>query len=212
MSDFLAPPPDYEEDDNPRGRAVWGLAALGILAVLVVVILFATSGSGGGGHHDQAADTQALSELPAPTSTQAAPSTPSVSTSVSTSVSVSTTPATATSAIPTSTANPCPTAKQCAVPGDAGQLVAAVLRFRASHGAPPVSGTVSPQAQQCALAQGNGPACQPSYAWEPVETQNGPKAVGLVAPQWLLDPTMKSFTVGWAYAGGQWECAILKVR
>jgi hypothetical protein len=211
VSDFLAPPPDYEEDDNPRGRAVWGLAALGILAVLVVVILFATSGSGGGGRHDQAADTQALSELPAPTSTQAAPSTP-VSTSVSTSISVSTTPTTATSAIPTSTANPCPTAKQCAVPGDAGQLVAAVLRFRASHGAPPVSGTVSPQAQQCALAQGNGPACQPSYAWEPVETQNGPKAVGLVAADWLLDPTMKSFTVGWAYAGGQWECAILKIR
>ena len=72
--------------------------------------------------------------------------------------------------------------------------------------------TVSPQAQQCALAQGNGPACQPSYAWEPVETQNGPKAVALVAAKWLLDPTMKSFTVGWAYAGGQYECAILKIR
>jgi hypothetical protein len=98
------------------------------------------------------------------------------------------------------------------VPGDAGQLVAAVNQFRTSHGAAALQGAVSAQAQQCALAQGDGPSCAPSFAWEPVPTQDGVKAVSLVASDWLLDPAMKSFTVGWAYAGGGYECAILKIR
>ncbi|HEY7046228.1 MAG TPA: hypothetical protein VH373_03335 [Jatrophihabitantaceae bacterium] len=211
MSDLLATPPDDDEDDTSRTRAVWGLAALGILAVLVVVILFATGGSGGGGSHNQAVDTLP-SGPPVPTSTQAALSTPPSSFSPSAIASSSASTSAPTSAIPTSTANPCPTAKQCAVPGDAGQLVAAVNRFRTSHGAAAVSGAVSAQAQQCALAQGEGPSCAPSFAWEPVPTQDGVKAVSLVAANWLLDPAMKSFSVGWAYAGGGYECAILKIR
>lgn len=204
MSDLLASPPD-DDEDSPRGRAVWGLAALAILAGLVVVIMLATSG-GSGGHHG-AANTPTLSQLPS-TPPPAPSTTPTTSVAPSTSASSSA----STSAVPTSTANPCGAAKACAVPGDAGQLVAAVNQFRATHGQAAVPGTATAKAQQCAAAQGNGPSCAPSYAWEPVPTQDGPKAVGLVSPTWLLDPTMKSFEVGWAYANGQWECAILKLR
>ena len=204
MSDLLTSPPDDDEDSS-RGRAVWGLAALAIIAGLIVVVMLATSG-GSGGHHRGSGPT-ALAPLPTePLSPTTAPTTPVTSTSAA----ASSTPAT--SAVPTSTANPCGAAKTCAVPGDAGQLVAAVNLFRTTHGRAAVTGTVTPQAQQCAAAKGNGPSCAPSYAWEPVPTQDGPKAVALVSPQWLLDPTMKSFQVGWAYANGQWECAILKVR
>jgi len=213
VSDLLALPPDGEdEDDTSRGRAVWGLAALGILAVLVVVILIATTGSGG--HHDNG--NPALTSLDTlPGEPSGSPPTRSTTTSASTSASSSASAA-ASSALPTSTANPCGAAKSCIVPGDAGQLVAAVNHYRTSHGRAAVTGTAAPQAQQCALAQGDGPACAPSYAWEPASTQNGPKVVELVAghgdgTKWLLDPGMKSFSVGWAYAGGQYECAILKI-
>ena len=200
MSDLLASPPDDEEETS-RGRAVWGLAALAIIAALIVVIMIATSGSGGR-HRDQG-----LSQLPS------VPTAP-VSTSSSTAPS-SATSASSISAMPTSTANPCPTAIPCVVAGDAGQVVAAVNQFRTSHGRAAVPGTVSVQAQQCAFAQGDGPACAPSFAWEPVPTQDGRKAVALVAGRgdgWLLDPAMTSFSVGWAYASGQYECAILKAR
>ena len=184
---------------------MWGLVALAIIAGLIVVILLATSG-GSGGHHGGSGPT-GLSQLPSepPSSPSTTPST----TAASTSASSSTAP---TSPVPTSTGNPCGAAKSCAVPGDAGQLVAAINRFRTGHGRAAVTGTVTQQAQQCAVAQGNGPACAPSYAWEPVPTQDGPKAAGLVSPQWLLDPAMKSFQIGWAYTNGQWECAILKLR
>jgi len=210
VSDLLALPPDDEEEDGSRGRAVWGLGALAIIAALIVVILLATSGSGG--HKGDQALTS-LSHLPSrPASTGSNPTT--AASSASSSASASSTAAT--TAIPTSAADPCPSAAPCAVPGDAGQLVAAVNRYRTAHGRSAVSGNVSAQAQQCALKQGDGPACAPSFAWEPLPTQDGAKAIGLVAgrsagAQWLLDPGMKSFSVGWAYAGGQYECAILKI-
>lgn len=209
MSDLLAPTPEDDEDGS-RGRAVWGLVALAILAALIVVIMLVTGGSG---HHGSSAPT-GLSSLPVEPSGLTTPSTPTsraVQPAIPTTSSAASS-STATSAIPTSTANPCGAAKACAVPGDAGQLIAAVNQFRTTHGAASVTGTVTAQAQQCAVAQGEGPACAPSYAWEPVPTQDGPKAVGLVSPDWLLDPAMKSFQVGWAYANGQWECAILKIR
>jgi hypothetical protein len=91
-----------------------------------------------------------------------------------------------------------------------------VNAFRIGHGRAPATGAVSPQAQQCALSQGNGPDCAPSFAWEPVPNQDGAKAVELIAGRggdWLLDPAMTSFSVGWAYAPGTgYECAIIKVR
>jgi hypothetical protein len=100
--------------------------------------------------------------------------------------------------------------------------VAALNSFRASHGQHAVPGTASSQAQECALGEGSGPSCQPHYAWEPVPTQDGVRVITMVASrsdgmQWLLDPAMSSFSVGWAYTPGaqggpgRYSCAILKV-
>jgi hypothetical protein len=100
--------------------------------------------------------------------------------------------------------------------GDAGGAVAAVNAFRVSHGRPAVPGTVSVMAQQCALQQGSGPSCEPHYAWQAVPTQDGQKVISMLAgrsAQWLLDPGISSFSVGWAYAPGSgFECAILKIN
>ncbi len=76
-------------------------------------------------------------------------------------------------------------------------------------------------AQQCALNQGNGPACAPHHAWQPMPTRHGTTVITMIANRsdgaaWLLDPDMTSFSLGWAYlpgAGvpGQFWCAILIV-
>jgi hypothetical protein len=215
VSDLLAPRPPRYDDEDSRTRAIWGLVALAIIAVIIVVVLLLI---GGGGSHHGAQTPTDLSQLPtaAPTSSAQtsgpAPSTPATSRppTSSTAAPKSTAP------VPTSTANPCPTPGACAVPGDAGQLVAAVNAFRNSHGRPAVPGAVSPAAQQCALSQGNGAACAQSFAWEPVPTQDGTKVVELISGRggdWLLDPSMTSFSIGWAYAPGTgYECAILKVH
>ena len=213
MSDLLTPRPDYDDDDS-RTRAVWGLVALAIIAVLIVVVLLLIGGSS---HHGAQTPTD-LSQLPTTVPTSSAPpSSPAASSPAGSSPAPSGAPTSgSTSPVPTSTANPCPTPGACPVAGDAGQLVAAVNAFRTGHGRAPATGAVSPQAQQCALSQGNGPACAPSFAWEPVPTQDGAKAVELIAGRgadWLLDPAMTSFSVGWAYAPGTgYECAIIKVR
>jgi hypothetical protein len=104
------------------------------------------------------------------------------------------------------------------VPGDDGGAVAAVNAFRVSHGGKAVPGTVSAQAQQCALRQGGGPTCVPHYAWQPTPVQDGARAVAGIAgrgdgTQWLLDPAVTSFSVGWAYAPGTgYQLAVLKVN
>jgi hypothetical protein len=213
VSDLLAPrPPDYDDEES-RTRAIWGLVALAIIAVLIVVVLLLI----GGGKHHGAQTPTGLSQLPTAVPTSSAQlSGPAASGSAVSSPATSSAVASTTkSPAPTSTANPCPAPGACAVPGDAGQLVAAVNAFRTSHGQPAASGAVSPQAQQCALSQGNGPSCAPSFAWEPVPTQDGTKVVDLIAGRggdWLLDPAMTSFSIGWAYAPGTgYECAILKV-
>jgi hypothetical protein len=106
--------------------------------------------------------------------------------------------------------------------GDDGGVVAAVNAFRASHGVSPVAGRTGAQAQQCALNQGDGPACAPHYAWQPVPIRDGAKVISMIASSgdgtaWLLDPQATSVSVGWAYkpggggSAGQYECAILKV-
>ncbi len=118
---------------------------------------------------------------------------------------------------PTPTGPPCPASTPCTVPGDAGNALAAITAFRAAHGAPAVPGTVSDQAAQCALSQGDGATCRPHYAWETVPTQDGNAVVASLGSRdagWLLDPAMTSFSVGWSYTpgnGGQWSCAVLKV-
>jgi hypothetical protein len=200
--------------DDPRRRASAILLLLAMTAALVVSIMVFFVGTSPR-HNDTGltdvgptSESKTTSATPRPTATRARrTSSPPTSTSAA--------------AKPTSTANPCPSAKPCAVPGDSGGAVAALNKFRASHGVPAVAGTASAQAQQCALDQGSGPTCQPHYAWQPVATQDGVQAIAKMAQQdggkWLLDPAMSSFSVGWAYTPavnggpGTYQFVVLKV-
>lgn len=225
MTEYLLPTepePPEEGEDGSRRHALVGLAALAGLAALIVLIALVASALSGGGHHAKGGGglTAALdSGAPAGGGT-ASTTTPTATTSQVTSQSVPP----STSALPTSpaTGNPCPSVTPCAVAGDAGAAVAAVNQFRASHGAAPVPGAVSPQAQQCALQQGEGPSCAPHYAWQAVPAQDGQKVISMLTGRgggaaWLLDPKIRSFSIGWAYAPGAaggpglYECAILKI-
>lgn len=216
---YMSPTP--RDDSEARRRATWGLTILALVAVLIVAIMVFFVGTSGGkkntvGDVAEPSLTTETSGSPQPSGSATHPSSTAHS-----SPSRSKTPTTSASAThpkATSTANPCPSPTPCAVDGDAGQAVEAVNAFRVQHGLPPVAGSVSANAQQCALHEGSGPTCVPHYSWEPVATRDGAKAVGAVAgnggSKWLLDPGMKSFSVGWAYApggGGHYEFVILKV-
>ncbi len=211
MSDLLTSGWDDDEDPESRRNAVRGLIVLAVLAVLVIAVVLVIVGTSGGGNHNRrlADDATIQPTEPAPTSsTSEPPSTPTTSASI--------TPSTSAHPTPTSTANPCLSAGPCAVDGDDGGVVDAVNQFRVSHGRAAVTGTVSGKAQQCALKQGEGPSCDPHFAWEAVPTQDGQRVVSMITARgegktWLLDAGITSFSIGWAYAPGSgYECAILK--
>jgi hypothetical protein len=184
--------------EDPRRRARFILLILAMTAALVVSIMVFFVGTSKG-HRDDTSLIDVGTSQPATTVTSK-PTTTTTSPTRSASTTTSAAPK------PTSTANPCPSAKPCAVPGDSGGAVAALNKYRASHGQHSVPGAASAQAQQCALGQGDGPTCQPHYAWQPVATQDGAQAINKMAQQdggkWLLDPAMSSFSVGWAYTPG----------
>jgi len=215
VSDTFGAPPEDETEESRRS-ALWVLAALGMLAVLIVVVMLGFS-SGGGGHHSNSALNQPVTTVPSePVSATALIASSSTPSTVAASSAHRWTPP-----APSRT-GPCPSQAPCAVPGDHAWLVAAVNAFRAAHGLATVPGTVSLQAQQCALAQGTGPACTPSVLWQPVPDQSAAQVIARIVARdrgnWLLDPSTVSFSVGWAYApgaggaAGQWESAILKIR
>lgn len=217
MGDTVGLPPDDESQESGRS-ALWVVAALGILAVLVVVAMVGF-GSGGGGHHNARSLTPPVGTVASESA--AASVLPTRPTSVSARRSV---PRDAGRWKPPglSRTGPCQSPAPCVVSGDQAWLVAAVNVFRAAHGLATVPGTVSPQAQQCALARGSGPACGPSVRWQAVPAQSAAQVIARIVAgdggNWLLDPSMVSFSVGWAYAPGisgapgQWEAAILKIR
>lgn len=197
MSDLLS---DADEDDDigSRAHAAWMLLVLAFLAVIIIVITVFLSGSSPDGQKGAPVATNPTSSAgsaPAPSSSARRTSPPARKTS---------TPA------PVNTASPCPTSAPCIVQGDVGKAIDAIQRLRAQHNLPRVAGSVSVEAQQCALRQGTGSSCVPHFAWQPVPRPDGAAVVSKVDQQWLLDPRMSSFRVGWAYARGQWECAILK--
>jgi hypothetical protein len=213
VSDFWTVP-SSEDEAVSRRRALWGLALLVVAALLVVglVVLLGRSSGGRGGSNGVAGGAGPGSGSP-----PAGPNTTQAATSSATSTSVTAAPTT-----PTSSGGGCPTPAPCVVGSDDGGVVTALNAFRASHGASPVAGSTSAQAQQCALNQGDGPACVPHYAWQPVSTRDGEKVISMIASggngaAWLLDPQVTSVGVGWAYqpggggGAGQYECAILKV-
>lgn len=219
------PEPPDEGEDGSRRHALIGLGTLGGIAGLVVLIAVVVSSVSSNGHGSpkggspltlfEKRTSPAEQTTPTPTPTPAPPTSTHPATH-------SPSPTTSAHPTPATTGNPCPSIRPCAVTGDAGAAVAAVNQFRAHHGASPVPGTISPQAQQCALQQGEGAACEPHYAWQAVSTQDGRQVINKIAGlggglAWLLDPRMRSFSIGWAYvpnaAGGPglYECAILKI-
>lgn len=216
MSDLLPGPSD--EDVESRRRALWALLVLVLVAVFIgAIMVFVLGTSGGGDNHNVSDAGDTPGTTPAAATSHAA--THAAATAHS---SPSHRPSTPAGPKPTSTANPCPSAQPCAVTNDDGQAVQALNAFRVSHGRPAVPGSVSAKAAQCALSQGNGPSCQPHYSWQPgAATPDGAKVIAAIAgrsdgSQWLLDPAMTSFNVGWAYApgaggaAGHYEFAVLK--
>ena len=219
MSGMLADPPnppnvpdDSDDSDGSDGASrrhgLWGLLVLALAAAVVVSSMMLLSGNSGGDHRGLIGITDTAQPTTSPTSGATPPSLSPSRTATTTSARPR----------PTRTGNPCPSAAPCTVPGDGGGAVAAVNAFRVSHGGKAVPAAVSAQAQQCALQQGNGPTCVPHYAWQPTPVQDGARAVAGIAgrgdgTQWLLDPAVSSFSVGWAYAPGTgYELAVLKVN
>ena len=210
MSDLLTGPSD--EDAVSRRRALWALLVLVLVAVLIGAVMVFVIGSSGGDSNNGLTGGS-IAPVPTQPANSSHPSSPHRSTPAPTPTSVP--------PKPTSTANPCPSSRPCAVPNDIGQAVQALNNFRVHHGRKAVPGSVSAKAQQCALSQGNGSSCVPHYSWQPGSNkQDGAQVIAAIAArsdgtQWLLDPAMSSFSVGWAYTpgsggAGHYECAILK--
>jgi hypothetical protein len=209
------PKPDRSQPSvavDPRRRTAWRTPVVIVVACLAAVAGLIAAGitayfvSRHGGSTPIGGSRPSRSARAVNSASSSSPAVSARST-LSTSAPLTTRPATGT---------PCPSSAACTVSGDAGGVVAALNRFRVSHGVPAVPGSASSQAQQCALDEGAGPACAPHFAWEVVPVQDGARVISLIASrggQWLLDPGMTSFSVGWAFvpSSRQYECAILKV-
>jgi predicted nucleic acid-binding Zn ribbon protein len=92
----------------------------------------------------------------------------------------------------------CPSDAPCIAHGDIGNAVAAVNAYRAQHGQPAVSGKVTPNAQTCAVSNGN--QCSGSWAETQLPTANGKLAAQKVSSFTdLLSTSITSVQVGWAY-------------
>ncbi len=202
--DFLGPDDGWNDDGGSRRRAAWGLTVLALAALVIVGVITIVVGTSP--KHDRTtAEVASSSSQPA-------------STPAGSAASSAAPPSPPTSAPPTSrassTAAPgsksCPTAAPCVIPGDDGGAIAAANALRRAKGLPDVPGSVTPNAQQCALDQGSGPTCVPHYAWQPLTSQDGRACVAGISPSWILDPSIKDLSVGWALINGQWQCAMLK--
>jgi hypothetical protein len=109
--------------------------------------------------------------------------------------------------------NPCPGHRTCTVAGDGG-VIAAIDAYRAAHGRTAVPTAASAAAQTCALHQGADRYCAEHWIWTTVASQSGTGCVHKFSafnPTWLLDARAKSFSIGWAYAGGTYQCVATKV-
>jgi hypothetical protein len=182
-----------EAETDLRRRAAWLLGMLAVVAVLFVVVMTAVIGSGGGGNSPNkpgALDGVISSHSTKPSSAHA--STRASSSHTKASSSSSTTPHGSTS---------CPGRQTCILDGDVGNGVAAINAYRAQHGKSSVPGAVSPDAQQCAVHNGNG--CSGGWAETELAKADGTAAVQKILPfAHLLDSNVTKFEVGWAYDPG----------
>lgn len=189
---------------SERKRAAIALGVLGICAVVLVVIMVFALGSGGG------KPTSNQSNLGHPvgppvvvTSGGHASSAPSTGQSAASQSAPSTADHPSKSVPATGGPKTCASSSPCALSTDVGDVIGALNKYRAAHGAPPVSGKVSKAAQKCALANGDEGSCPSGYFWEPVGA-SGKQVIQKIAAQsdgssWLLSTSTKKYAVGWAY-------------
>ncbi len=91
------------------------------------------------------------------------------------------------------------------LPGDGG-IVSAINAKRTALGLAPITGTTVPATQQCALAW-KGQHCSLPEIEASINSQDGSVAVGLWYAEGpggghynlMMDPTLKSVAIGWAY-------------
>jgi len=213
VSDLLEPDAQFDDEPEPGSRrhAVWALVVLGCLALLIASLMVFLGG-GKDNKNANAGLTAPLVTGPAVTTTPSATHTNAAATSSQAAPTTQAAPST-TPAGRIRSGNPCPNrAASCAVDGDGG-AIAAVNAFRTKHGQPAVQGSVTQAAQTCAAKNGSGATCVPHYAYTSLPSQDGTKAVAKIADfaqKWLLDPKMSTFSVGWAYVRGTYECVLLK--
>lgn len=175
---------DEPGESDLRKRAAWLLAMLALVAVLMVVVfttLLKSDNSGNANNQAGPDDTVAPSQVSTSSRAHSSPTVPSSGSSTTGSATAS-----------------CPTPSACALPADVGNAVAAINAYRRDHNQQAVPGSVSAQAKKCAL--GNGLGCTGGYAESQVTKPTGAAAVAKISKLGkLLDPSMKSFEVGWAY-------------
>ena len=206
-SEFDGADEDDLDDRRPvRRHALWAMLVLFFAAAIAGSLMVLL----GGGHH-----RQAILDVPSGSSPRIATPTSAASPTGS---SASHAPAVVTARTslppsPGSHGNPCAGRSSCAVEGDGG-AVAAVNAFRADrHLSPLRSVVVTSAAQRCARAHGSGATCVPHFAYTTLSWQDGAKAIDKVDsfnPGWLLDPHIQRIQIGWWYAGGSYNFAILK--
>jgi hypothetical protein len=191
---------DPEVESDLRRRAAWLLVMLAIAAILLIIVISALvstdkggpSNAGGPAPLDPAATSSGQSSASAhPTHHRRHHQPPARHTRAASSTS-STPPAGQTS---------CPSTAPCILEGDIGSGIPAINAWRTQHGLPAVPGSVSAQAQTCAVHNGNN--CSGGWAETELADPNGQQAVQKILPfAHLDDPQMKSIEVGWAYDPG----------
>jgi hypothetical protein len=184
-------------ESDIRRRAAWALGMLALVAALFVALMVTFLGTSGGDNKTQGngAAIDGPSTTPTPSSGQKSSTSGAKSATKSASKSSSTS---ASSSPGHHKPASCPTASPCVVEDDIGDAVAAINAYRKDHSLPAVQGSVSPAAQKCALT--NGSDCSGGWAESQVPGPDGDAAVVKIQKLGhLLDPSIKSIEVGWAY-------------
>lgn len=193
---------DPEVESDLRRRAAWLLLMLAIVAVLLIVVISAVVSTKNGGTPGDAGQrpldrvaTQSGSQPQSPVGHRSSP--PSRHHHPRRS---GTSPKNRSSAVSRGSTT-CPGAQTCVLDGDPGNSIQAINEFRAAHGLPAVPGSVSQQAQTCAVNNGSG--CSGGWAETELADPNGQEAVQKIEQfAHFEDPQLKSVEVGWAYDPG----------
>jgi hypothetical protein len=170
------------------------LALVAVLFVIVISALVKTHGGGNGadqGPLDAEATSASSSDQPSGHSSPGGRTSPPTRTHSPS----------ATATTPAAGVTSCPTSETCILEGDVGNAIPAINDYRTRHGQPAIPGEAAPQAQNCALRNGNG--CSGGWAETLLSDPDGRQAVHKILPfAHLLDPQMTSIQVGWAYDPG----------